>query len=51
MFSLLDMITLDIGDNPDVTWVFSKRITGISAGVWPFKMFFPRVFLRYPDRV
>jgi len=51
MDCLLDVVSLDIGKDPDVTWVFPQRITAVLTSPWSFVVALSWIFLRHSDRI
>ncbi|OIP18414.1 MAG: hypothetical protein AUK51_04550 [Comamonadaceae bacterium CG2_30_59_20] len=41
------MITFNIGDNPDITWIFTKWIAGQLANFRSLEVSLAGIFLRY----
>jgi len=45
----LDVVVFDVGNDPKITGILPKRITGVFSRLGTFEMFLARVFLRYPN--
>src|ERR1700734_3550322 len=45
MPGFFNVIAFDIRENPNVTRIFSERITRMLSRLWPFKILLARVFL------
>ena len=51
MNRLLDVIVFDVGDDPNISWIFAERITRVLARFGSFKIFFAGIFLGHTDRI
>ena len=51
MFSFLDVIAFYVWNIPQVSWILSKRIAGIPAGMRAFEMLLAGILLRRSHRI
>lgn len=51
MDGLFDMVVLNIGDHPYISWIFPKRVTRELTRLWPLEVFLSRILLRDANRV
>lgn len=51
MLGLFNMITLDIGNHPQISGILAEGVARILASLGAFEVFFSRVLLRYPNRI
>ena len=51
MNRLLDVVVLNVGDDPDIAGILAKGISRELTGLWSFEMPLARILLRYTDGV
>src|SRR5688500_14485441 len=51
MNGLFDMVVFDVGNHPNVTRIFAKRISGELSRTWPFEILLAGIICWHPYRV